>query len=49
MAYNHRIFVPIPKVTKEHRERLSKGAKQKYNETHVTVPKANTWNSTPVL
>ena len=28
-----RIYVPIPKVTKEHRERLAKGAKTKLAET----------------
>lgn len=28
-----RIYVPIPKVTREHREKLSKAAKQKCNET----------------
>ena len=27
-----RIYVPIPKVTREHREKLSKGAKLKCNE-----------------
>ncbi len=28
-----RIYVPIPKVTREHRERLAKGVKAKLNET----------------
>ena len=34
-----RIYVPIPKVTREHREKLSKGAKQKCNETKEQLRK----------
>ena len=34
-----RIYVPIPKVTREHREKLSKGSKQKCNETKEQLRK----------
>ena len=35
-----RIYVPIPKVTREHREKLGKAAKQKCNETKDLLRKA---------
>ena len=34
-----RIYVPIPKVTREHRERLAKGAKTKLTETKEKLRK----------
>jgi ribosome recycling factor len=40
-----RIYVPIPKVTREHREKLAKGAKQKCNETKDLLRKVQSKKS----
>ena len=39
-----RIYVPIPKVTREHREKLSKGAKERCNETKEQLKKIQNRN-----
>ena len=39
-----RIYVPIPKVTREHREKMSKGAKERCNETKEQLKKIQNRN-----